>query len=369
MVYGGEMKSITEKILEKYNEYDIFRYYIGTDFIIGKTIRSPLRKDNNPSFTIYHSPYSKTKLKYKDFSNGEQGSCFDFVARKYNTDFSGAVKIIRSDFELGFKDPTRNLPTQGYSGIHYEGVEISKLKSETIIECTFRQWNKTTDKHYWYDQYHLSCTTLKKYNVYPCTHVWLNGKVIAVENKISPIYGFYFGLEDGCCKELWKVLIPYAPNRSGNKDSKNRFKWLTNCPKTIMQGYDQLPWLGDLIIITKSLKDVMVLDSMGYNAIASHSETDKFDVEFIEKIRKRFSKIVVFYDNDKAGMSGALGMCNKHKDLSSIIIPVDTGIKDISDYVKKYGIDMSKQLMNQLINEIQEKSLTSQGTSATLGNA
>ncbi len=377
LVYGGEPKYGADKILEKFNEYDIFRYYVGQDFVIGRSICSPLRRDKTPSFVIYHTPYTKYKLKFKDFSTGIQGSCFDLVGLKFNVDFGGAVKIISYDFGLGFKDPTRNLPSQGHAGIHYDGVDLSKLKKDTTIECTIRALNATTDKKYWFDQYGITGKTLKLYRVHPVTHVWLDGKVVVTENKISPVYGYYFGM-DGCCRELWKILIPYAPNRSGNKNSKNRFKWLTNTPKDILQGHDQLPWLGEMLIITKSLKDVMVLHQMGYHAIASHSETDKFEKDFMDKLRHRFPRIVCFYDNDKAGISGAIGMVNNHG-IESIQVPENQeGVKDISDYVKMHGYDMAKAFLQQLLNnssskdkdnEIQEESVTFEGATGSLGDS
>ena len=62
-----------ENILRLVSEEEIFRHFLGYDFKIGKTYKSPLREDNNPSFNVYYNPYGE--LRFKDF-NGYQGSCF-----------------------------------------------------------------------------------------------------------------------------------------------------------------------------------------------------------------------------------------------------------------------------------------------------
>jgi len=79
----------------------------------------------------------------------------------------------------------------------------------------------------------------------------------------------------------------------------------------------------------------MVLYTLGFNAIAPQSESTIISEEYVNEIYKRFNYIVVLFDNDKAGIAGA----NKYKELygfNTIEIPTRFGVKDISDFRKKF---------------------------------
>ena len=125
----------------------------------------------------------------------------------------------------------------------------------------------------------------------------------------------------------FKIYRPY---------NKVNEKWLTNCTITDIQGYEQLPNSGDLLIITKSLKDVMTLYSLGYTAIAVNSENTLIPKIIMSDIKKRFKKIIVFFDNDKSGIDGATKFC-KEFSIPNMQTP-EGGAKDISDFIKAYNI-------------------------------
>ena len=99
----------TAEILKRISEYDIFNYYIGSNFKIG-TISSPFRKDKNPSFDIFYSPDTIRKMMYKDHGTSESGSCFDLVMRLYGVSFGQSLKIIDNDFQLGLNPDTIKTP-------------------------------------------------------------------------------------------------------------------------------------------------------------------------------------------------------------------------------------------------------------------
>ena len=69
---------LTDKILNRVSEEEIFRRYVPFSFDIGKIYISPLRSDDKvPSFGIYFNNYFN-KLMYKDYRE-KQGDCFNFV--------------------------------------------------------------------------------------------------------------------------------------------------------------------------------------------------------------------------------------------------------------------------------------------------
>lgn len=139
----------------------------------------------------------------------------------------------------------------------------------------------------------------------------------------------------------------YRPLSETRKD-----KWRTNCTSIDLQGYEQLPDKGDLLIITKSLKDVMVLHELGYNAVALQSENDHLYKSIYNNLQQRFKRIVILFDNDKPGLEASIKLSNKYN------IPriyIDSGlyelykVKDISDYIKVFGKDSAGELLKSLL--------------------
>jgi hypothetical protein len=119
-----------------------------------------------------------------------------------------------------------------------------------------------------------------------------------------------------------------------------------------LQGYEQLPKTGKLLIITKSLKDVMVLYELGYNAVALQSENDNLNKQIFIELSNRFKKIVIFFDNDLPGLDASVKLCEKYN-LPRITIDSSYrafyDIKDISDFISVFPKG-TKKLMKQLLN-------------------
>ena len=63
----------SKTILSKITQIDIFSFYIKEDFVLGKAICSPIRKDSTPSFSI--TEYDGNCF-YRDHGTGEAGNCF-----------------------------------------------------------------------------------------------------------------------------------------------------------------------------------------------------------------------------------------------------------------------------------------------------
>jgi hypothetical protein len=88
------------------------------------------------------------------------------------------------------------------------------------------------------------------------------------------------------------------------------FKWRNTCPGHYIQGLKQMndrKSNNDTLIITKSLKDVMVFyEFIGdrYDVIAPHSET-YFYRDLLKSLFAKYKKIIIIYDFDLAGVTGA----------------------------------------------------------------
>lgn len=92
----------------------------------------------------------------------------------------------------------------------------------------------------------------------------------------------------------------------------------------------------------------MTLYVLGFAAVTLQNEQVYLEKETFKQLSERFDEIVVFFDNDEAGFSGALEY-NKLYKLDSIVIPDEYECKDPSDLVAKIGIDDSKKLIKKLL--------------------
>jgi hypothetical protein len=312
-----------ETILKYISEYDIYAYYLGI-FDVGKIYSSPFRKDNTPSFGIFHGKYGD--LSFNDYKLGG-GDCITFVQWMEKCDYKTALHILNKRYNLGFVSFGNN------SKFTHEPTKtniIPKLKEELWISIKKRNW-EAHDKDYW-SQYEISRSTLDKFNVIPISHFWLN-QWYYIADKYSYAYRFD--------KNVYKIYQPYLKTGKG--------KWWSNIKdKDIYQGYNQLSYTDRYLFITSSLKDVMVLYELNYSAIAPHTEHQILTEELFDYYQQRFSEIIILYDNDEAGQLHANKMVDKYN-LKSLVIP-DEETKDPSDFVKKYDLNSLEQWIIQSIN-------------------
>lgn len=76
-----------------------------------------------------------------------------------------------------------------------------------------------------------------------------------------------------------------------------------------------LPKSGEYVVVTKSLKDVMVLYEFGIPAIAPISENCYLTDTQHHKLVSRFKKVIIFYDFDYAGITNSNKFRKQHPEL------------------------------------------------------
>lgn len=322
-----------QDILSKITEYDIWKRYCTNFEEINKPFLSELYDDRNPSCRIYQASFNK--LTYKDFGTGDTYSCFDYICKKYGCNFKESLKVIYNDFKLGSikVDIIPQLVLNNAS----EGLKIPNKKSS--IEIVPQPWTYT-DYKYWSD-YEIPFELLDEYNVFSCERVYLHtksGKTLEyVYRNDNPIYAYRFCF-DG--KYSYKIYFPLA-------DKKH--KWLfSGGSENDIEGYDQLPYHGDTLILTKSLKDCMCYNLIGLPAISLQGETNKLKQELVTKLYKRFNRIIVCYDNDEEGIRGSKRLKQQYN-FDYFFIEEE---KDLSDFVKLYGLNSAKEMINNKLKEI-----------------
>lgn len=303
-------------ILSRVTEYDIYARYIG-QFKIGYIYNSPFREDKNPSFGIFRS--RKTgKLLFKDHGNGLCGDVIRFV-QEYTgiTNYNELLKQIVKD--LNIKNNTVLKSTKAYE------------KSEETVIGVVRQEFTNVDKAFW-QQFGITLDTLKKYNVSSIKYYLCDGIVKGTYKDESPMYAYKV-------YDKFKIYRPLADKYT---------KWRNNLTEYDIQGLEQLPEKGELLIITKSLKDVMCLREMGYDAISPSSESTFIPDNILDILKKRFKRILVCFDRDPAGVKN-MRKISKKTGLNGFLVHKKFQSKDISDAVKNNGFEVIKNWLNKTL--------------------
>jgi 5S rRNA maturation endonuclease (ribonuclease M5) len=101
----------------------------------------------------------------------------------------------------------------------------------------------------------------------------------------------------------------------------------------------QLPSKGELLIITKSLKDVMSIhDCLSIPAIGLQSESVMMKDSVMDEYKSRFQKVICLFDNDEAGKKLSANFSEKYN-IPHFFVPELPGVTDFSDLVKVTGKD------------------------------
>ena len=305
-------------LLEKVSDYDIYSYYLGS-FKPGKLMNSPLRPDDKiPSFAIF--PSKTGDLLFKDHGTGESGNALKFMKLYRQLD-------TREEIERELLKIVKCVnPTQTVR----KAVRVAENASTTLIGIV-RQPFTEVDKQYW-KQFHISTDTLRLFNVFSIKYFLCNNIVRGVYKEDNPMYAYKVD-------DKFKIYRPLASKYT---------KWRTNLNNTNIQGYAQLPEKGNLLIITKSLKDIMCLYEMGFTAISPSSETTFLPDNVLKSLHKRFKNIVILYDRDAAGVKNAR-QYSKQYGLDAIFIHKKFKAKDVSDAVKANGFVVVKEWLTKTV--------------------
>lgn len=327
-----EPKITREFLLSKANQETYMSHYLGLPIKKG-LFKNPMRSDNHVTCSFFIG--KSGNLYFKDFATGECLSFENVVMKRYNCNYQQALRIIAEDFMLVKRQERKTKPLVIKPHPKFED------DGQTIIQTEIKDFSEHELK--WWQSFGITKNILKRFKVYSCNTVFLNSNIFAQTTQHSPIYGYYFGKKENI--EQWRIYFP----------KRKDFRFIGNVSTKTIQGFKQLPKTGNLLIITKSMKDVMCLYSLGLTAIAPNSETQFVDDKVLNDLKARFKHIVLLYDNDLTGVRFANKIHKAHPDLKIAIIPRSTGSKDISDYYHDHGKDQTINFIKQGINYFKNK--------------
>lgn len=308
-----------EAILSKISQEDIFQRYFPSEISLNKRYTNPLRVEDDSPGCFFK--YLGDKLYFIDFAdNPTCRDCFAFLKDiNHHTSFYDVLTEISKDFNLNLHKVETLFETPVITSIPKIQNKIIKPKTqekETIIKVVVQAFT-SEDLDYW-NSYGITLKTLHVYNVRPAYRAWINELFYHQYSKKDPMYRYREN-------DTFKLYRPFA--------SKN-YVWRSNMRGGTLEGWNQLPDKGEVLVITKSTKDAMCLYELGISAVSVRSESTRISENAIALLEARFKKIYIWFDNDQAGIVNAQKL-QEQTNWNNIVLP-ENEPKDPSDFIKKY---------------------------------
>ena len=326
-----------KNILQILSEEEIYVKYMSPGFKFNTPFSSPLRKDKRPSFIIGNKNNS---YRYKDFTTGDSGNCFNFVSKLLGLNFNDTLIAIVNDF--GIKRQFKILSERPYQfkvGSYDNPTRTVEGYDHCVLKVKPRKFNEK-DLIFW-NQFGIDESMLRICKVFAISYYSINGTNYRAEE-----YAYVF-VESKDGEHTYKVYQPYSKIR----------KWLNNNNGSIWELWNLMPESGKELIITSSRKDAMsIMSTVGIPSISLQAETTKPKIQIIEELANRFETIYIFYDNDydKEHNWGQIAANKIIEDyplynIKNIFIDRIMSCKDYSDLVKSIGIIYASDYLKQIL--------------------
>lgn len=287
-------------------------------------VASPFRIDKRPG--CWFSYTSTGKLKFTDYGNHEVINGIKMT----NIDCFDAVQVY-------FKLKNLYLVLEFIKKHLIDGKNLNKIEVTPQVKIERRKAKihvkvrpfEGRDQRYW-QKYGITSQNL------------IEDKVFAVA-----AYSAFDGNQADFATRVFDLGYAYTNFKSGNKKiyrplQKGGSKFYTNCTADDIGGLDTLSSSGDILLIKKSYKDWRVVKNQGCEAVWFQNEGMIPSLEILDDLCRRFVRILVFFDNDRAGIQAAIKL-TKHinyyypnKSFYIYIEPEDY-VTDPSDLVAKHG--------------------------------
>ena len=314
----GNVDSIKISQSKLINEIIIYKHYLKYKPELRTKYISPFVDERTPSFTVYI--YNNT-IRFKCFSSGIEGDCFVLISKLFNISYSEAqIRAVEDILENG-----------RYSELDVKKRETTHEKKQSIIEVVVRSFTEE-DLAYW-DKFGITKSDLEYFDIKSCREVWVNDKL-------------WYKHEDEVCfrYRLGNKYKIYRPN------AVKKYKWISNTTIKHVQGFKYLPKKAELLVITKSLKDVMVLwKHLGVNSVAFNSESTLINKDTVEYFKSRFNNVIILYDNDEAGIRYSIKQ-SESTGFDYVLVPPKSNCKDPSELYENYGEGIFKRVIKKLLN-------------------
>ena len=322
-----------DTILDRVDAYSIYSFYIGKELELGAAYVSPLRDDDVvPSFAMY---IYKGQIFFKDHALGMSGTVFKFVKELFRYDtMKDAMSRINVDFELELLGGNPDITKLGNKPKLVNGYKIKdplkaiKVRSKSQICKSFADfWFKYGIEQVILDLYGVTQIDTIQY-IYTKSTLTLYPIILTIA---YPIYDKY------------KIYTP---------DGEKAKKFLNNYPINYIEGYLQLKYANNFLVITKAMKEIMFFrQHFDWDTIAGKSENTMIKRHMMLKLLSKYKYIFILLDNDTAGIRAMKAYMEEYP----FLIPVyyEGREKDPTD---SYNVaDDKEQVLTEIKNLIYER--------------
>ncbi len=300
-------------MLNRVSEEDILAYYFNI-YKIPTLISSPLRKDTNPSFSIYYN--NSGKIRCYDFGLTKSYGVFDLLMEYLKLDFQSVIERIWYDM--------CHLSVTTSKKISRKKIKTSNVKLE-VKTRNFQDYDLT----FW-NSFGINQEWLRFGRIFAISDIILTKNNVVTYIPADKYAYVYVEFKDNI--QSLKIYQPF------NK----RYKWMSDGDSSIWNLWTQLPERGEKLIITSSLKDALCLwANLNIPSCCLQSEIAIPKKKVIDQLKLRFAQIYILYDNDynkleNVGQIRALELSQKYN-LTNLCIDDWYQVKDPSDFYQKYG--------------------------------
>lgn len=321
-----------EAILDRVDAFSIYSFYIGAELELRRPYNSPLRcDDDTPSFNLYQ--YGG-EIFFKDHALKESGTVFKFVKLMFGyTNLMDAYTRINLDFELDLIGGNCDIPKTGI-----KATLASPFKEKDIVEEIRIHSKPKFSREFtaFWKQWDIKLNLMKDYfvtEVNNVQYIYKKDTIVIYPKLLTIAYRIY---------RKYKIYTPHG---------EKFLKFLNNYPINYIEGYLQLKYKNDFLIITKAMKEVLFFRShFDWDAIAGKSETTMIRRHMMIKLVQKYKYIFIWLDNDVAGQKAQRAYSQEYPFLIPIYYDVER--KDITDeYFARQDKEQVLQEIIKLIND------------------
>lgn len=342
-----------------------------------------VNEEDTPSCFIYYNTLSRSFC-FKDFSSGEHGGPFKYLALKYKISTDEAKTLVHQtilNYLLGERKKPDILPKKATiealpdlirayqdnkenKKYKYRGINLSSTKCEYNI-CAYDDMS-----YRYFSLYGLDKKDIEYYNIYTLCDVSIHSSRKKGDNDISEGLSYNQKLSNQKCigyfnkaGDLMQIYIPREVAEWNGQTSVKSKKFFTLRP-------DLIPHIRSIrkhsVILAASIKDMICVHKC-LRLLGLHTETavatfynerrqaDEKHIELLKSLlpTRKEGYIYVLYDNDDTGIQHSKDLCQQlkshFKNVENIYIDIHTHtdignnkeshpIKDFADICRYHGL-------------------------------
>lgn len=318
-----------EFILNRVREEEIFERYLSitirTDEKYVNTLPGRPKLDRRPGCSFFER--SDNRLIFKDWG-WRSFDCFEAAKQYYGYSWQQTLQQIARDFGL--------ITATGSTPIIYRDAQLPPRSfrskdSYVSIQVKVKPWKPKEIAFWQFSDRSVTIEELEKLRVFTISHYWFDGWLSGQD--LSGAFGYYLGYPD-----KWQIYRPFVKNK--------RYKFRQSSSSWVI-GLTGLDRTCGYVVVTKSYKDYVTLQLLGYNACCVLSESHVFTQEQVE-ILDTYSNVFLLYDNDEIGKTFAQQRAEEHS-WYYILYPEALG-KDTYAIAKEHGTTTVKDFLDEQLD-------------------